>query len=119
LGWSHAYRGQYEEAIKSFETGGNWVGLGYVYGKSGRHSEALEKAQYFERQFENQFVDGTWIAHIYVALGDHDKAVKWLDVALKNRSRELLFLRVQKQWEPLRNDPRFEILAAKITPLKE
>jgi hypothetical protein len=54
------------------------------------------------------------IAAVYVRLGDRDKAFEWLDKAYEARSPYLLALKVDRQWNPIRNDPRFARLVRQI-----
>ena len=54
------------------------------------------------------------IAAVYVNLGDRDKAFEWLKQAYEERSPYLLALKVDQKWDPIRQDPRFRALVAKI-----
>lgn len=51
------------------------------------------------------------IAAVYAALGDHDSAFHWLDVAYDQRI--IWFLKVHPALDPLRGDPRFQQLLGK------
>lgn len=59
------------------------------------------------------------VASAYMALGDHDRALAWLDKLFTQRGAWLRGLKVQPQWDPLRADPRFQDLLrrANITPV--
>jgi TolB-like protein/DNA-binding winged helix-turn-helix (wHTH) protein len=50
------------------------------------------------------------IATAYVRLGDHDRALAWLEKLLAERGAWVRGLKVQPQWDPLRADPRFQDL---------
>jgi len=50
------------------------------------------------------------IATAYARLGDHDRALAWLDKLFKERGAWIRGLKVQPQWNPLRADPRFQDL---------
>lgn len=55
------------------------------------------------------------VARSYVALGDFDRAIPLLEHVLQVPGVEVLtigYLRVDPSWDPLRNDPRFQKLAA-------
>ncbi|MCX6545978.1 MAG: hypothetical protein NTV05_16405 [Acidobacteria bacterium] len=54
------------------------------------------------------------IVSIYARLGDADRAFEWLERGLGTRDAGLLALRVSPPFEPLRSDPRFDRLAARI-----
>ena len=59
------------------------------------------------------------VASAYMALGDHDRALAWLDKLYTGRGAWVRGLKVQPQWDPLRADPRFQDLLrrANITPV--
>ena len=94
----------------------NGVGLGYAYAQSQRRDEALEKLRHFEERALTEYIPPTWPAMIHASLGNNDAAFEWLERGLEVRNREMLFLNVAKQWEPLRDDPRFAPLVARIKP---
>jgi TolB-like protein/DNA-binding SARP family transcriptional activator/Flp pilus assembly protein TadD len=47
------------------------------------------------------------IARVFLALGQHDHALKWLERAFVDRSHSMVFLRVDPAFDDLRTDPRF------------
>ena len=50
------------------------------------------------------------IASAYARLGDHDRALAWLDRHFAERGPSIRGLKVQPQWDQLRGDPRFQEL---------
>ena len=58
------------------------------------------------------------IATAYVRLGDHDRALAWLERLFAERGAWIRGLKVQPQWDPLRADPRFQDLLrrARLAP---
>jgi tetratricopeptide (TPR) repeat protein len=46
-------------------------------------------------------------ARVYAQLGDKDQAFKYLDTAFNDRSPGLVFLKVDRAWALVRDDPRF------------
>jgi tetratricopeptide (TPR) repeat protein len=54
------------------------------------------------------------IAKVYLALGQTDEALRWLEHAFQARAHSMVFLRVDPQLGPLRGDPRFEELATRV-----
>jgi len=53
-------------------------------------------------------------ASAYAALGDRDQALHWLEQAYQQRCPTLTWLQVQRQWGPLRTDPRFQDLLRRM-----
>jgi DNA-binding winged helix-turn-helix (wHTH) protein/Tfp pilus assembly protein PilF len=61
-----------------------------------------------------KYIRPTYVARLYLDLGDKDRAFEWLDKALSERDSNLLLLRSDRSWDPLRNDPRFATLAGRV-----
>jgi hypothetical protein len=45
---------------------------------------------------------------VHLALGDKAGAMRWLQRAFEARTHSMVFLRIDRQLEPLRGDPAFE-----------
>ena len=54
------------------------------------------------------------IAMIYAGLGDKDKAFEWLGKALDERAYDMVMLKVEPRFAPLRSDPRFKALLRRM-----
>ncbi len=50
------------------------------------------------------------VAHAYARLGDHDRALPWLEKLYAERGGLIRALKVNPDWDPLRADPRFQDL---------
>jgi tetratricopeptide (TPR) repeat protein len=53
-------------------------------------------------------------ARVYAQLGDKDQAFKYLDAAFIDRSPGLVFLKVDRAWDLVRNDARFLAAVQKV-----
>ena len=53
-------------------------------------------------------------AFIHAALDERDKAFEYLESAFDQRSVELVWLKVDPVWDPLRIDPRFQDLLRRM-----
>lgn len=51
---------------------------------------------------------------LYVALGDKEKALAWLDRAVQERAFGLLSIKAAPAWDSLRGDPRFHDLLRRV-----
>jgi tetratricopeptide (TPR) repeat protein len=79
----------------------------------GRQEEARRRLAGLEAARKTHYVAGTYIAQVYAALGDRDATFRWMDVALSERSGDFTFL--WYWWfDPIRSDPRFKALEAKV-----
>lgn len=117
LGSIHASEGRPEEAVvalrRAAESNPAWrFGLGYAHALAGRRDEALEVAAELESG------DRTWdtwgLAQIHTALGDRDAALDWLEAAYERRHGYLPWMRVSVPLAPLRGEPRFRDIAARL-----
>ena len=54
------------------------------------------------------------IALIYSSMNERDKAFEWLEKAYDERTPWLIELNVTPEFEPIRDDPRFQDLLRRI-----
>ena len=54
------------------------------------------------------------VALVYVALGQHKEALNWLERAFEGRDGDMVLLKVFGVWDPLRNEPRFKAILARM-----
>lgn len=87
---------------------------GYAYARSGRRQEAEEVIKRFREIEKTQYVMFCWIASIYGALAEKDKAFAELERAFENRDWELNRLKVAPYMDPLRDDPRFNEMLRRL-----
>ncbi len=107
-------------ALKAREDMGNapaWL-VGFVHAQAGRRSEAQEVLHALELREQQQYVPPVDLALVHVALGNHEKALDWLEKGLQQHSRWMELLAVLPAVDPLRGDPRFSaILRAMQLPI--
>jgi len=110
-------KGMYKQAADLFEgfTGPHALGhLGNIYARQGKVKEAQAIIAQMEQEVERSGIGRYEIAFIYAALGDRDQAFKWLDSAFGTRDKGITFLKVDPCLDPLRSDPRFKNLLARV-----
>jgi TolB-like protein/Tfp pilus assembly protein PilF len=120
---SQAYeqRGFYPEAIAEVEkirspdsfrsvTGQ----LGHIYALQGRRREALQAVDELQRRSKQTYVDPWYIAIIYVALGEKDVALTYLEKAYEQHSPGMNGLKIDPVYAPIRSDPRFADLMRRV-----
>jgi TolB-like protein/Flp pilus assembly protein TadD len=116
IGWLYLKSGRNDEAIAEFQKSVELsnrhsysvADLGAAFAASGRTKEALELARELEIRYEDNKANASDLATIYAALGDKDKAFAWLDKELMSPDGRLASSRWIRQFEPLRDDPRFK-----------
>jgi len=87
---------------------------GHVYALQGRRREAVEVAHQLQQASKQKHIDPPYIADIYIALGDKDSAFSWLDKAYKDHSPDILLLRTDPTYAPIRSDARFADLVRRL-----
>ncbi len=120
-GIAAAAQGRYEAALAHYEKAAvlyrsSWVlgHTGYALAKSGRREEAaaiLQEMQKHSAAKPLPFVD---LAAVHLALGDRESALAQLAQAEANLTPQLLWLKVDFRFEPLRSDPRFVSLLKRM-----
>ena len=122
LGLTYEQTGQHQEALKALQTALESVKknsaieaeVGHALAISNNKAEAQRVLDRLLALSKERFVSSYDIAHIYVGLGDHDKAFFWLEKALNERDDLLVYLKADPRMDPLHSDPRFSKLVQKI-----
>lgn len=50
----------------------------------------------------------------YARLGEKEKALYWLEKAFESHTRDLIYMKVEPSYDPLRGDPRFQALLKRL-----
>ena len=119
-----AAQGRFDEAVAEFERP---IGdaqlrlkyLGWAYGRAGKVEEAQAVLDELDELSREGYVSPGIFAFVFVGLGDNDRAFEWLERALAVRSPELLALKQEQEWDPIREDPRFADLISRISYFTE
>jgi len=122
LGRAFAGKGEFREAITELQKAKALlvddpeiiIGMARVLAASGRKREALGLLHELQALAKRRYVDSAYFASIYVALGENDQALEWLERAYQERSSEMMWLKVESDWDPLRSDPRFQDLVRRM-----
>ena len=91
----------------------NWV-IGYIMGAAGEKEKAREILNYLIRISDKEFVRPTSFTILYMALGETDKALDWLEKAYEQREGWLVTLKVEPMYDPLLSEPRFQTILEKM-----
>lgn len=121
LAGSYEQRGLYDQAIKTQQnvvelTGGSLVSksvLGHAYALAGNTKEATRILKEIESQ-PKQKQKSYYLAMIYAALGQKDRAIGWLELAIQERSTFLIFIKTDFALEPLHSHPKFAALVRRV-----
>ena len=122
LGWTYEQKKMPEEAIPEFKkavgaTDGApffVAALGHGYALAGKKDDAEQVLKTLSEKSKKVYVSPFDVALIYTALGDKDTAFHWLDKAVDERSTFLVYIKWEPRLDPLRSDPRFTTLLARV-----
>jgi tetratricopeptide (TPR) repeat protein len=123
LGRVYLQQGRFREAAGEFErsvalSGGYAVSsaaLASAYAFDGRIADARRVLSEIEDRSTKSYVDPEPIAEVYLALGENDEALRWLDKACENRAPVFTWIaKRDPKFDRLRNDPRFQALLERM-----
>ena len=78
-----------------------------AYAKGGFRAAHSRDIELRKQLAQRRYVDFGFIAYDYAALGDKDQTFYWLEKAYAEKGGSLGFIKVAKQMDPLRSDPRY------------
>ncbi len=115
LGFVYLQEGRFDEAIAeinkavvlSGRDAASSAELGFAYAVAGQCQEAREVLATLEKHSKHGYVDPYHMALIHIGLRDKNQAFEWLGIACSEHSQEIIFLKGNPIYDPLRSDPRF------------
>lgn len=122
LGDACTQRGQFDRAIAEFhhaiELAGrsvNHIGvLGYAYARSGNRERAEAHLRELIARAAESYVSPIWFALVHLGLSDRDGVFHWLNRGFDERDGSLILITAAVEFDPLREDPRFENLLGRM-----
>jgi TolB-like protein/Tfp pilus assembly protein PilF len=110
---------EYEKATQLDDDPVPLAYLGAAKAKSGDRAGALAVLNQLQSIAGQRYVPDYAVALIYIALGQKDEAMKWLQSSYAKHQPDLNTIRVDPDLRPLHDDPRFQALEEKIVPARE
>jgi TolB-like protein/tetratricopeptide (TPR) repeat protein len=122
LGSAYREKKMYPQAVETFQrarqlSGDNpamLMAYGHTQALAGNTGEARAALQKLQQLAATRFVPNLYPAAIRVGLGETDEAFRLLDLAYQERIDRLVYLSVEPMADPIRSDPRFAQLMAKV-----
>jgi tetratricopeptide (TPR) repeat protein len=118
LGTIYVEMGLYDEAFHDFLKLGDAphaLGhLGNAYARAGRTAEARAILPKLKDHIDKTGIGRYEIALVYAGLKENDNAFDWLEKAYQARDKGLTYLKIDPCMDPLRSDPRFQSLVARV-----
>jgi serine/threonine-protein kinase len=113
---------RYEEALASFENARRLAGevpsivagIGQTLARLGRTEEARACLADLCALAKRRWVSAGCFAVVYMGVGDHDRALTWIETALERREISVTAFKVHPMYDPLRSEPRFQRVIEQI-----
>lgn len=105
----------FEGALESQgRTAFNAANLAVAYFRDGRPADGEPLLKELEDFAEDNYVSPGLLAGVYLAAGDADQGFALLERAFEERSRDMIFLRVDEMLRGYRDDPRYVALLERV-----
>ena len=122
LGLIYRDTARYDLAISAGEKGVSLSGgsplmraaLAQTFAAAGAPEKAIEIADELNELAKQRYVAPHFFAGIYVGLGEHDRAIEYLEKSCAEHCHWLIYLHVDPSMDDLRNDPRFQDLLRRV-----
>jgi len=122
LGLAYVANGKYDEAIGlnndvPVQSPTRWVSLyvtAYAHARAGHKAEAEKLVAEIREIGKTQYIRPYYLACVYAALGDKDKAFAQLGQSLDEKDCYAPRARIDPALDPLRDDPRFAAMMKRM-----
>jgi tetratricopeptide (TPR) repeat protein len=103
---------------KALSTNGSnlllFAALGHTYALSGDKAKALCMLKELKGLRRKRYVPAIYFAAIYSGLHEKDRAFDWLEKSYKERSDGMTYLKIERLFDSLHSDPRFQDLMKRV-----
>jgi adenylate cyclase len=120
FGWFDLQQGNVRAAIPKLEKANAMEAppfvaayLGYAYGAAGDKAKASAMIEEIKKKAVGDFVPPFNLALVYLGLGNHALALDYLEQANAADSQWMMYLKIDRVFDPLRADSRFIALMKK------
>ncbi|HET7599870.1 MAG TPA: tetratricopeptide repeat protein, partial [Gemmatimonadales bacterium] len=122
IGWAYFLKGMHDEGIAALQRAVSlspestmYLGqLGEAFGLAGRTAEARAVLSRMEELSRERYVSPYHMAYVYTGLGEHDRAMDWLERAQRERAGAVFGIKGSFLFTSLRSHPRFRALLGKM-----
>ena len=122
LGWAYLLSGMLDVGIAQLEGAAALAPestlllsqLAQAYGRVGRTDDAREILARLEAMSRQRYVSPYHLAYVYTGLGEHERAMDWLERAYEERAGGVYGVKASFLFSALRGHPRFTALLRKM-----
>ncbi|HXH50071.1 MAG TPA: protein kinase [Terriglobia bacterium] len=120
-GWIDLQAGKAAAAIPEFQKAAAMEApafvlayLGYAYAASGDRARAMAQIEAMKKNSLHGHVPPFDLAIVYLGMGNHARALDYLEQAYASDSQWMVWLKEDRIFDPLRSEPRFQVLMKKL-----
>jgi tetratricopeptide (TPR) repeat protein len=122
LGWAHLLSGRpdlglaaLERAVALYPDSSLYLAqLGQALALVGQTAKAREVLQRLEELAKQRYVSPYHMAYVHTGLGEHDRAMDWLERAYEERAGAVFGVKGSFLFTTLRSHPRFKALLRRM-----
>jgi tetratricopeptide (TPR) repeat protein len=122
LGLLYRQTARYDLAITAGEKGVNLSGggplmraaLAQTFATAGAAEKAIQILDELKKLGEQRYVAPHFFAGIYVGLGEHDRALEYLEKSYAEHCHWLIYLHIDPSMDSLRDNPGFQDLLRRV-----
>ncbi len=121
LGWTYANTGRHAEALAELQAARRLddnleivAALGFAHARAGRQDEARRTLDELGELSRTRYVSPMLGALIAVGMGEHDRALGWLEKGYEEGAQMMSELKAEPAFDPLRAAPRFADLLRRV-----
>jgi serine/threonine-protein kinase len=122
LGWAYYLKGMPDQGILALQQALSLspdstlylAQLGQAFALVGRTEEAREVLRQLDERSRQRYVSPYHVAYVYTGLGEHERAMDFLERAYQERAGGIFGVRGSFLFAPLRGHPRFQALLRKM-----
>lgn len=112
-----------ETYFKAFELSDGLVevggGLGHALGLAGEYELGKQIADNYSEASKSNYLPQVQRAFIHIGIGEYDEAIRLLEEAYEAKSWFVIFIGIEPWYDPIRDDPRFQNLVARMNYQQE
>ena len=122
LGLAYSAKGMHSDAVRTLERAEAVAPtlldcsalLGYAHARAGAMQPARKQLNKLHSLAKQRYVPPFLFANLYLALGDADNAIRFMEKEYESRGWYLLLIGQGPQFDPLRSHPRFQALLRRM-----
>lgn len=117
--WAYAEKGEFPKALAEIEKWDvtepwTWAWRAYIYSRAGQQKQARHAVKTLQELDRQRYTSPDPILWAYLAARDKNQAFIWFEKAYAAHSNLLTSLKVNPAYDPLRGDPRFQVLMRRV-----